>query len=64
MNLLTFRINKDRIGDVSIKLQVNHDEAWTKALKYLLIDLKWMMAFATTSPEALSGNTLAPDHRV
>jgi beclin 1 len=42
------RIAKDRIGDCSIKLQFNQEENWTKALKYLLIDLKWLMAFCAS----------------
>ncbi|CAG8584744.1 8705_t:CDS:2, partial [Acaulospora morrowiae] len=33
---LPYRINKDKIGDASIKLQFNQDETWTKALKYTL----------------------------
>ncbi|KAI8911718.1 autophagy protein Apg6-domain-containing protein, partial [Gorgonomyces haynaldii] len=42
---LPYRISKDKIGDTVIKLQFSQDETWTKALKYLLIDIKWMMAF-------------------
>ncbi|KAJ8324361.1 Vacuolar protein sorting-associated protein atg6 [Batrachochytrium dendrobatidis] len=42
---LPYRINKDKIGDASIRLQFNQDEAWTKALKYTLINVKWMLAF-------------------
>ncbi|KAJ3147760.1 autophagy protein 6 [Geranomyces variabilis] len=44
------RINKDKIGDLSIKMQFNQDEAWTKALKYMLMDLKWILAFCCTRP--------------
>eukprot|EP00842_Homolaphlyctis_polyrhiza_P005955 jgi/Hompol1/6360/HPOL_004962-RA len=36
---LPYRINKDKIGDVPIRLQFNLDESWTKALKYTLIDV-------------------------
>ncbi|KAI8900643.1 autophagy protein Apg6-domain-containing protein [Globomyces pollinis-pini] len=42
---LPYRIHKDRIGDCSIRMQFNQDEGWTKALKYMLIDVKWMLAF-------------------
>eukprot|EP01135_Chromosphaera_perkinsii_P000943 Nk52_evm41s153 gene=Nk52_evmTU41s153 len=43
-------IQKDRIGDgnnrVSIKIQGgNTDENWTKALKFMLTDLKWCLAW-------------------
>ncbi|KAJ3080288.1 autophagy protein 6, partial [Quaeritorhiza haematococci] len=45
---LPYRINKDKIGDTSIRLQFNQDEAWTKALKYTLINIKWILAFCCT----------------
>ncbi|KAJ3336996.1 Beclin-1 [Gonapodya sp. JEL0774] len=38
---LPYRISKDKIGDTPIRLQFN-DEQWTKALKYVLIDIKWI----------------------
>ncbi|KAJ3158484.1 autophagy protein 6 [Geranomyces michiganensis] len=44
------RINKDKIGDLSIKMQFNQDETWTKALKYMLMDIKWILAFCCTRP--------------
>ena len=44
---LPYRIMKDRIGDISIKLQFNQDEQWTKALKYTLINLKWLIGFVS-----------------
>ena len=44
---LPYRIHKDKIGDVSIKLQFNQDEAWTKALNYTLINLKWLIGFVS-----------------
>jgi len=38
-------IEKDKIGDsngrLSIRIQGNHEETWTKALKYMLTNLKW-----------------------
>ncbi|KAF9352309.1 autophagy protein 6 [Mortierella sp. NVP85] len=37
---LPYKINKDRIGDASIKLQFNQDETWTRALKYTLTNTK------------------------
>lgn len=44
---LPYRINKDKIGDVSVKLQFSSDETWTKALKYTLINLKWLIGFVS-----------------
>lgn len=46
---LPYRINKDKIGDVSIRLQFNQDEIWTKALKYTLTNTKWILAFASSA---------------
>ncbi|KAI9207922.1 autophagy protein Apg6-domain-containing protein [Polychytrium aggregatum] len=45
---LPYRINKERVGDTSIRLQFNQDETWTKALKYTLINVKWLLAFCCT----------------
>ncbi|KAJ3054408.1 autophagy protein 6 [Rhizophlyctis rosea] len=47
-----FRINKEKIGEVSIKLQFNQDESWTRALKYTLINLKWILAFCCSKVPA------------
>lgn len=46
---LPYKINKDRIGDASIKLQFNQDETWTRALKYTLTNTKWILAYASSS---------------
>lgn len=42
---LPFRIDGDKVGNFSIRVQFNQDERWTKALKFMLIDLKWITAF-------------------
>eukprot|EP01137_Pigoraptor_chileana_P015987 Opistho-2@72434 len=42
---LPYQIVKDKIGDLTIKLQFNNDETWTKALKYMLTNLKWCLAW-------------------
>jgi len=39
------RINGDKIGDFSIKY--NPDANWTRALKYTLVNLKWLMAWVS-----------------
>ncbi|CEI91271.1 hypothetical protein RMCBS344292_05568 [Rhizopus microsporus] len=44
---LPYRINKDKIGDLSIRLQFNQDESWTKALRYMLTNMKWILVFAS-----------------
>eukprot|EP00128_Syssomonas_multiformis_P012189 Colp12_sorted_trinity150504_noHs@22234 len=42
---LPYKINKDKIGDVSIRTNFNSQEQWTKALKFMLTDLKWCLAW-------------------
>lgn len=46
---LPYRIEKDKIGDshgdASIRIQFNQEETWTKALKYMLTNLKWCLAW-------------------
>ncbi|CAA7261745.1 unnamed protein product [Cyclocybe aegerita] len=41
------QISKDRIGDVSIKLQFNQEEAWTRSLRHVLLALKICLKWAT-----------------
>lgn len=43
-NFKYFPISGDKINDFSIKLQSNAELAWTKALKYTLITLKWLLS--------------------
>eukprot|EP00039_Didymoeca_costata_P019555 m.337986 g.337986 ORF g.337986 m.337986 type:complete len:411 (+) comp18285_c0_seq1:139-1371(+) len=51
---LPYRINKDKIGDgngeLSIRTQHNHEETWTKALKFMLTNLKWSLAWVCKQP--------------
>lgn len=44
---LPYRIDGDRIGDVSIKLGIAQDEAWTKACKLTLTCCKFLLAHAS-----------------
>ena len=50
---LPYKIDKDRIGDdngyFSIKRNLNSWENWTKALKYVLTDLRWAMTWVSAS---------------
>lgn len=41
-------IVKDKIGDASIKWQFNQEEAWTRALRHVLLALKILLKWATT----------------
>ncbi|ORZ38474.1 autophagy protein Apg6-domain-containing protein [Catenaria anguillulae PL171] len=47
----SYQINRERIGDVSIKMHGGGgrkgEESWAKACKYVLTNLKWIMAFVT-----------------
>ena len=44
---LPYAIEGDQIGDSNAMLSIKagNEEAWTKALKYVLTDLKWMLAW-------------------
>ena len=42
---LPWKIEQDRIGGFSVRLQFNQFDRWTKALKFLLTDLKWLIYF-------------------
>jgi len=42
-----YPIKADMIGDVSIKLQFNQDAKWTKALKYMLTNLKFLLVWVS-----------------
>lgn len=44
---LPYEIQKDRIGDASIRLGVSQDEAWTRACKYVLTCCKFLLAHAS-----------------
>lgn len=57
--MLPYRIDKDRIGDgqeyYSIRVQFNSEERWTKALKFVLTNLRWGMTWV--SANLLSDNS-------
>ena len=50
---LPYRIDKEHIGDgkefYSVRTQFNTPEKWTKALKFVLTDLRWALAWITTN---------------
>ena len=43
-----FSIVKDKIGDVSVKLQFSQEDAWTRALRHVLLALKILLKWATS----------------
>lgn len=52
--ILPYNIDKDRIGDAakefySIKTQFNTQERWTKALKFLLTNLRWALTWVAAN---------------
>lgn len=44
---LTYPIDKDKINGFTIKLQFNQELKWTKALKYMLTNLKLLLAWCS-----------------
>ncbi|KAJ1977278.1 autophagy protein [Dimargaris xerosporica] len=46
--VLPYPTHKDKVGGVSIKLQFGQEETWTRALRYALINCKWVLAFAAS----------------
>eukprot|EP01113_Clastostelium_recurvatum_P038496 TRINITY_DN5774_c0_g1_i1.p1 TRINITY_DN5774_c0_g1~~TRINITY_DN5774_c0_g1_i1.p1 ORF type:complete len:690 (+),score=185.91 TRINITY_DN5774_c0_g1_i1:84-2153(+) len=42
---LPYRMDRDKVGDMSIKIQFNNEETWTKSLKYMVSNLKWLLAW-------------------
>ncbi|KAJ6103384.1 hypothetical protein N7486_005811 [Penicillium sp. IBT 16267x] len=55
---LPYEIQRDRIGDASIKLGFNqNDETWTRACKYTLTCCKFLLAHASNVASAGSNNS-------
>ncbi|GBG59887.1 hypothetical protein CBR_g66692 [Chara braunii] len=58
---LPYKIENDKVNGFTIKQSFNRDDKWTKALKYMLCDLKWALAWvinnASMHPPA-SGSAL------
>ncbi|KAI9151091.1 Vacuolar protein sorting-associated protein atg6 [Blastocladiella emersonii ATCC 22665] len=61
---LPYRIHKEKIGEISIRLQANAfgatDETWTRACKHVLTDLKWILAFVTKRTAAAQATPPPP----
>lgn len=60
---LPYRIERDQIGDgkefYSIRTQFNTPEKWTKALKFVLTNLRWALAWQSTNAIQSSGDTIS-----
>ncbi|KAL7268239.1 Vacuolar protein sorting-associated protein atg6 [Rhizina undulata] len=54
---LPYRILKDRIGDSCIRLAFNQDETWTKACKYTLTCVKFLLAHTSNVAYARRAST-------
>lgn len=55
LSILTYpddSIVKDKIGDVSVKLQFSQEDAWTRALRHVLLALKILLKWATSGNNA------------
>jgi len=46
---LPYKIVKDKIGDSCIRLAFNQDEAWTRACKYTLTCVKFLLAHTSNA---------------
>jgi beclin len=42
-----YEISTDKIDGKSIRMQFNSEEIWTKALKFMLTDMKWILSWMT-----------------
>ena len=55
---LPYAVDGDKVGDLSIKSSIGRDSRWTKALKYLLVDLKWCLAWANEHATPLQASSI------
>merc|ERR1712083_1000045 len=56
---LPFKIESDKVGGFSVRVLFNPPERWTKALKFMLSDLKWMIAFVESRERSDRSSELA-----
>lgn len=45
---MPYAIEQDKVASMSIRLQFNSDAKWTKALKYMLTNLKYCLSWMIT----------------
>jgi beclin 1 len=46
---LPYEISDDKIDGKSIRIQFNSEESWTKALKFMITNIKWLLAWMVKS---------------
>ena len=54
---LPYAVEGDRVGGLTVKLMFNKDARWSRALKYLLTDLKWCLSWVVARQD---GRAAAP----
>ena len=60
---MAYAIEQDKVANMTIRLQFNSDPKWTKALKYMLTNLKYCMTWVIThqnSDQAASSSAVRP----
>jgi len=50
---LPYKIEKDKISEMSIRIQFNNEETWTKALKYMLTNLKFLLVWVAQQQQQI-----------
>lgn len=45
---MPYAVDQDKVAGMSIRLQFNSDTKWTKALKYMLANLKYCLSWMIT----------------
>lgn len=51
---IPYLIHNDKIGGYSIRMQSSSEELWTKALKFLLVDLNYILAWVSSNAANLN----------
>eukprot|EP00455_Lapot_gusevi_P030973 TRINITY_DN3340_c0_g1_i2.p1 TRINITY_DN3340_c0_g1~~TRINITY_DN3340_c0_g1_i2.p1 ORF type:complete len:123 (-),score=21.22 TRINITY_DN3340_c0_g1_i2:37-405(-) len=60
---LKYKIQQDRIGDLSIRLTFNQEENWTKSLKYMLTNLKYLLVWTAVHFGSSTPANLDNEHK-
>lgn len=56
---LPFKIEGDKVSGFSVRVQFNQEERWTKALKFMLLDLKMIIGFVEKAGQNPAGDRAA-----
>ena len=66
---VAYAIEQDKVANMTVRLQFNSDSKWTKALKFMLTNLKYCLNWVirkqmhkavSTRTTALTGSALTP----